>query len=379
MKPTKNPNYSYWELEQYFKNYDLIIVGSGIVGLSTAISFKKKNLKASVLILERGVLPSGASTKNAGFACFGSSSELLADLSSMKEETVWQTVSLRWKGLSLLRKRLGDKNIDFKNYGGYELFDKQEDFDRIGEKTEWLNKKIKNTLGLSNTFSNSLKTVKKFKGVKGVLINKYEGQINTGGMMSSLIKLAQMEGVTILNSVSVNEIVDKKSGVTVLTDAGEFRASKLAVCTNGFASRLLKIKDVRPARAQVLITKPIENLGLRGTFHYQEGYYYFRNIHNRILFGGGRNTDMITETTDEFGINKGIHTKLERLLKHMILPGVRYEIDHRWSGIMGVGSEKKPIVKFVSTNILAAVRMGGMGVAIGSMVGELAADKLTEA
>ena len=73
-------NYSYWELNQYFKTYDLIVIGSGIVGLSTAISFLEKRKNATVLILERGVLPSGASTKNAGFACFGSPSELLNDI-----------------------------------------------------------------------------------------------------------------------------------------------------------------------------------------------------------------------------------------------------------------------------------------------------------
>ena len=44
---------------------------------------------------------------------------------------------------------------------------------------------------------------------------------------------------------------------------------------------------------------------------------------------------------------------------------------------MGVGKEKKPIIDFVSKNVLAAVRMGGMGVAIGSLVGEIAAKKIS--
>ena len=128
MHPSKYVNYSYWELDQYFKLFDLVVIGSGIVGLSTAISFKQKNKKASVLVIEKGLLPSGASTKNAGFACFGSPSELLDDLGRMKHETVWETVKLRWKGLELLRKRLGDKNIDYKNWGGYELFDSENDY-----------------------------------------------------------------------------------------------------------------------------------------------------------------------------------------------------------------------------------------------------------
>jgi hypothetical protein len=49
------------------------------------------------------MLPQGASTKNAGFACFGSLSEIIDDLKSHSEEGN-STRSKRWKGLQLLRK-----------------------------------------------------------------------------------------------------------------------------------------------------------------------------------------------------------------------------------------------------------------------------------
>ncbi|TNF41570.1 MAG: FAD-dependent oxidoreductase, partial [Cytophagales bacterium] len=55
---------SYWE-QKNFLNHDLIVVGSGFTGLSTAIHFKKKNPKAKVLVLEKEIFPTGASTKNA--------------------------------------------------------------------------------------------------------------------------------------------------------------------------------------------------------------------------------------------------------------------------------------------------------------------------
>ena len=35
-------NFSFWENQTYFKHIDLIIVGSGIVGLNAAISYKEK-------------------------------------------------------------------------------------------------------------------------------------------------------------------------------------------------------------------------------------------------------------------------------------------------------------------------------------------------
>jgi len=42
----------------------------------------------------------------------------------------------------------------------------------------------------------------------------------------------------------------------------------------------------------------------------------------------------------------------------------------RWAGIMGVGDTKTTIVKQHTQNIYIAVRMGGMGVAIGSLIGK---------
>ena len=374
----KNINYSYWELKQYFTEFDLIVIGSGIVGLSSAISFINKNKKAKILILERGLLPNGASTKNAGFACFGSSSELLDDLSKNNSETVWETVLMRWQGLQILRKRLGDKGIDLNLWGGYELFDSKENKIKSLEKIKDLNKEIYQHLGLKNCFSEYPKNNFGFKNTKGIILNKYEGQIDTGLMMKNLLLLAQKKGITVLNNIEIKAINDLGGKVELKSINGVFKAKKVVVATNGFANELLKINNIKPARAQVLITKPISQLKIKGTFHYQEGYYYFRNIKNRLLFGGGRNINFKKEETTEIGLNSKIQNHLEYLLKTMILPNTAFEIEHRWSGIMGVGNEKKPIIKPITNNVIAAVRMGGMGIAIGSKVGEIVAKILKD-
>ena len=125
---------SFWE-KDFFLNYDYIVIGGGIVGLSTAVSLKEMAPKSRVLVIERGTFPTGASTKNAGFACFGSLTEILHDLTTMSPEEVVELVKLRWDGLQLLRSRLGDENIDYQNLGGYELLSEKEltALDRIEE------------------------------------------------------------------------------------------------------------------------------------------------------------------------------------------------------------------------------------------------------
>ena len=122
-------NYSYWEYKEWFAHNDFVIVGSGIVGLNCALQLKTRFPKSSVLILEKGLLPQGASTKNAGFACFGSASELLSDLKTHSEEEVYHLVKKRWDGLQLLRRTLGDSNINYQHYYGYELFQQEVSFE----------------------------------------------------------------------------------------------------------------------------------------------------------------------------------------------------------------------------------------------------------
>ena len=51
------------------------------------------------------------------------------------------------------------------------------------------------------------------------------------------------------------------------------------------------------------------------------------------------------------------------------MPRIPFEIDRRWSGIMGLGKQKRPIIKQLSSDVYCGIRLGGMGVAIGSLVG----------
>ncbi len=362
-------NLSYWEHQSWISNIDYTIVGSGIVGLNTALHLKNRFPDSRILILERGFLPNGASTKNAGFACFGSLSEILDDLDSHSQQEVVELIQKRKKGLEFLRKNLGDDAIGYKCYGGYELFLPEDEqlYQSCVSQLKLVNDLLKPVFG-EEVFETKA-NIFGFKNIREPLIyNKFEAQINTGKMMEALLQKVQATGIKILNCITVEDFSANNTLVEVKTDKFLFQTKKLLIATNGFASKM-GISEVKPARAQVLITKPIKDLNVKGAFHLDKGYYYFRNIDDRILFGGGRNLDFKAEETTEMEQTDLIQNKLEEILKSTLLPGIPFEIDHRWSGIMGVGSTKKPILKQLSTNVYCGVRLGGMGVAIGSLVG----------
>lgn len=369
-------NLSYWEIQTWLKNIDFTIVGSGIVGLNCALNLKNSFPKAKILILEKGNLPQGASTKNAGFACFGSISETLEDLKHHTEEEVQALVQKRVNGLQLLRKNLGDSAVGYEEYGDYELFTNEDKalYEDCLSKIQYINNLLKPIFS-ADIFEAKVNTFG-FKNVQSKMIcSPFGGQINTGDMMAALLNKVQGKDIKLLNNITVESYDETLESVYVKTDIFELKTSKLLIATNGFASQLLN-ETVKPARAQVLITKPIENLHIKGTFHLDKGYYYFRNVGNRVLFGGARNLDFKTEETTEFALTDTIQNRLEELLNTTILPETTFEIDHRWAGIMGVGASKSPIVKQLSNNVYCGVKLSGMGIAIGSLVGKELADLL---
>jgi glycine/D-amino acid oxidase-like deaminating enzyme len=365
-------NRSYWETASFF-NYDVVIIGSGIVGLNAAIHLKKSSPLLRIAILENGFLPSGASTKNAGFACFGSISELIEQEHICGENGLAEMIERRWKGLSKMRALLGDRIIDYLALGGHEVFknDEVELTQQCVSKIEHYNQLITTIIG-PNAFSLANQKIEHFglKGIETLIFNQYEAQIDTGKMMSALINLAQQLGISIFNRCAVNAFENDTNKISVLTTEGRFTCKQLIIATNAFANDLIPNLDLTPGRGQVLITKPIKNLKLKGTFHYDKGYYYFRNINERILLGGGRNLNFKGEETTAFGETDQIQSSLENLLKTVILPDTPFEIDQRWSGIMAFGKQLEPIITEIKPNVFCAIRCNGMGVAMGTQTGE---------
>ena len=371
-------NFSYWEQESFLSGFDVLIIGSGIVGLSAALSLKSQKPKLKIGVLEAGFLPAGASTKNAGFACFGSISELIEELKTGGEDEIGGIIELRWKGLERLRKNLGDKAISFEQYGGYEVFKASESgfANTCIEQIPYFNKLLGSLIGKPDIYAVNTTKIAEFgmNGITNLIHNKYEGQIDTGKMMLALVSKVQGLGVSIFNNCRIQKIESKLNEQVLITNQGKFRSNSIILATNAFGTELIPELDVIPGRGQILITEPIKSLKIKGSFHYNRGYTYFRNIDDRILLGGGRDLDFEGEQTLEPGITDIIQESLERLLFETIIPKQKVKIEHRWSGVMGFGKELKPIVKKIRPGLYCAVRCNGMGVAMGSLLGEQVAN-----
>jgi len=377
---------SAWEQSTYYAPKDVVIIGCGFVGLWTAYELINKYPKMQITILERGVIPSGASTRNAGFSCFGSVSELMYDVQLMGEANMLETVKMRYNGLQKIQRTFDKKTIDYDQFGGYELFEKNGPYDiqQLDKDIAYLNKILAPVLKTPKKngkylpiYTNETKKIKQFgfQAIEALAFSPFEGQLNSAKLVLALQQTVQSKGVQILFNTEVKKFKSHKKGVTIQTNLeAPLETKQLLICTNGFTKQLMPSLDVVPARGQVFITEPIPNLKFKGTFHFDEGFYYFRNVGNRLLLGGARNKDFKNEKTYSLETSPIIQKTLEDFMMKRILPkgSKKPKIELRWSGTMGMGKIKKPIIEELQPNIFCAVRMSGMGVAIAPIVAERA-------
>ena len=373
---------SVWEKESFFAPRDIIILGSGFTGLWSAYYLKKRYPDKKILILERGLIPSGASSRNAGFACFGSFTELISDEEKQGEEAMLDLVEKRFKGLEKISKKFSASQIDYENLGGYELLSTEQfaDLDQLRTRIDKLNGQLKDITGKQKTFQLNDAKIKTF-GLGGhhhLVENKLEGQLHSGKLLEALTQRVSALGVTILTQVEVLKLTSRSEGGMVLESSLglPFQADQVLICTNAFAKSLVPDLDILPARGQVLLTEPIEGLKLKGCFHFDEGFYYFRNLGNRVLLGGARNKFLQQEETFSAEVSEPVQQELERFLQDIILPGYAFKIQSRWSGTMAVGKEKNPLVRKLGDHLFCAVRMSGMGVALPPQLGKQIAEMM---
>lgn len=342
-----------------------MVVGAGMVGLSSAFFYKQKHPEARVAVLERGFLPKGASTRNAGFACVGSIGEHLADMEKESEENIKKRIKRRYDGLQLLKKTLGEDAIEYEPCGGYELFKSPKEFDKVASELDRFNDWMTELVDEEKVYSKD-----EIEGYP-VILNRLEGALHPGKMMEALTQKVGKSGIDIKWNSEVKRVTN--CGEVMLEDGFKIETCKILFAANGFVQHLLPNLEITPARGLVIMTDEQDELPWKGIFHHDKGYIYFRNIGNRLLIGGARNLDVKGEETDQFGVNAIIQDHLNNFVSEVLKLSQSWRTDAQWSGIMGFSPTKTPVVKQLDEKRFVAAGLSGMGVAIGMEVGQTAA------
>jgi glycine/D-amino acid oxidase-like deaminating enzyme len=335
-----------------------------------------------VLLFEKGNMDLGASRKNAGFNCYGSPTEVLSDMAKYGKETALATVEARWKGMQKMRKILAEERFDLEESGGHELFRERESLNFVDGELSSLNEELKARLGFTpyRRMEAGELNAMGFSGFEGGYRIAVEGMLDPYRLHSCLLKELERSGVKIRFGTSVEGLEERQGRAELRVQGFELpiKSRAVAIACNGFTPRLMDESGIEPARGQVLLTEPLEGLPFYGTFHLEEGNYYFRNVGGRVLLGGGRELDPERENTDQQGSNSRIREELERILSEHLLPGRSFRIEEEWSGIMGFTKDKRPLLETIGDRTFIMGGFSGMGVALSFWAGDRMAERILE-
>lgn len=361
---------SFWE-KQWLSKADIVVIGTGIVGLQCAQRLKEAYPHRQVWAIDRAPLSLGASMRNAGFACFGSMGEILDDIERTSEAEAIGLYEKRFRGISLLKEEYGETAMGYEKTGGYEIFEagSENELEKIRENLNRINTLLMPVTGETSFIEKNTEKLGMRVLAKGIY-TPHEGALQTHLLYKQIYQKTIAAGVIIHTGLTVKNLQEKPAGKwEINTEEGyDIACNQIVLCTNGFTKNLWPEAEVEPARGQVLVTTHIPGLQWRGLMHADKGYIYFRSLGTRILIGGARNMDFDGENTSEIGSNEPLRQRLLQFLQEIVIPGESFEVTHSWSGIMGMHQNRNPIVKMMKPNLFACVRMGGMGVALSALV-----------
>lgn len=322
---------------------DIVIVGAGFAGLSTAFWLSEMKPDLQITIIDRGFLGSGASGRNAGFLTKGSAAfyrSLSQDWGPAKAKEIYQFAeSSVGDTYEYILKSSFD--IEYEQTTSFTFCQPEKSFDSSSFNFTWVNQE-KLPSQLAERFT-------------GGYINGPEYKINPLQLLLTLRKKLEARGVKILERVSAFEITEDG----ILTEISKITSRKVILALNGYFPQFHNCFQtlITPRRAQMLAVKLSSSLDCPSLYYDPAERVYWRMAsENILLIGGKRLLDPEGETGDFEKLSSVIQSGLESYLKNKL--ALDFEISQRWSGIMAFTEYELPFITKMNAP-LEAYAMGG--------------------
>lgn len=325
------------------KNYDYVIVGGGIAGLSTAYWLLKKDPQLKIGIIEKNKIGAGASGKNAGFVTCGSTEHFI----KLKDQFGLEKAVEIWKFAEDSCKLLQDHiienqadQLDFKITGSCTVAADSERWAYYQEMA-----KIMRAQGI-DVFELDAPMMERSYGVTGFdggLVYSQDGTIHPLKLLNQILKKVK---VHLHEDTEFQSLTRTDKGYTVKTKKEEIIASRLIITVNAYLP-LVNSKFnslIVPGRGQILLTEPLP-LIVNGPCYLTKHLCYFRQLSTReLLIGGFRNLDAGTEKTFSDNTTEIIQKALLNFVKNHFRFGSQAKIVRQWAGIMGYSPDGQMLI-----------------------------------
>jgi len=325
------------------KSYDIVIVGAGIAGLSTAYWLNQEDPNLKIAILEKNRVGFGASGRNAGFITCGSVehfNRLQHKYGPKLAAEIWRFSEVN---LQLLKEHIiQDKQeaIQFEQKGTFSLASTAPEMQELNNAAELMKSLDIRVEVLNQNDCETRLGVDEFIGG----IKYLDDACVNPTLLIDLIK--QKIKADIFEMTEVHGIETQGDARLVKTDLHTFEASMVVLGLNGYSASLHPyFRDkIFPTRGQILVTEPIPRI-MEGPCYANFYLDYFRQLTTgQMLIGGFRQIEKETEVGYSDHITETIQQSLDQFIRKHV-PSVRdKKITHRWAGVMGFSVDGQPLV-----------------------------------
>ena len=314
---------------------DVVIIGGGVIGCSTAYELAKRGIKDIVLI-ESNYLTYGATGRcGAGVRQqWGTEMNLKLSIGSVKKfETLQEELEY-------------DKDIEFIQSGYLMPAYTEKQIIQFKKNIE-LQRKFGLCVNLlTPDEARKIVPIISLNGLLGATFHDKDGHCNPFHVTFAYAKAAKRKGVEINLDTKVVGIKTNNSKVTgVITNKGNIDCEYIVNAAGGWSQEIGNMAGVKiptySERHQILVTEPIEPLFKPMVMSFYHNFYTQQEPNGSILMGIG-------DSNEVKGYNQGntfsfISNATKKITS--VLPALREaRILRQWSGLYNISPDKTPII-----------------------------------
>lgn len=362
---------------------DLVVIGGGFTGVSTAYHVSQQQPDKRVILVEAKSLGNGASGRNGGMML-----NWINGIRDTSDEMTKLTYDFTHSGIEMIVDIIQRHNLDvsYRRDGCMEVFTSQERADKAQAEAEHLNK-----IGVPVHFLSPKELQEKvgLTNVYGAMADRSEGQLNGAQYLRALRPVLEAQGVEVYEQTPVLSI-EEGDTITLTTPQGAIKAKAIVLATNGYTGKLGYFrKSLFPLHSHVFATPPLTE-AQRHAIGWNEyaGYsddldrisYSTMTKEGHIVFGGGSNQSYAYLFNNRTAYPGTPHSTMSafdemQVTQQNYLPQAKgLPVSHRWTGTLGISLQRNTSIGVMNKNIYYGVAYNGHGVTLGNLAGRVIAD-----
>jgi len=327
---------------------DIVIVGGGFTGLSSAFNIRKKYPNKKIVLLEGARCGYGASGRNGGFCVTTGWLKGIEDFDADKRK---KALDISAYGLKQIRQLISEHGVecDLEENGmiNVALNNKQaKDLEKYHAYYE--------KIGLESTLVQGEDLTAEIisPAFKLGLLKPYGAILDPAKLVSEMKRVVEDMGVEVREQTVVTRITPGKY-VLVDTELGEISAPVIVIATNAYSHKLGFFRNrVFPISVFQIATEPLsrdqwESIGWRnrqGLSDMRALYHYSRpTVDGRIIMGGV-NPQYYGNDSLSSGNDKSVTRLIEEELFTLFPQLKGLKISHAWGGTTALTLGKNPSI-----------------------------------